>query len=113
MELGQRLETLLLEQAVRQIELRLDIGLLPICSHERRVAARSKQEPDRLREDRLARAGLARDRVQPRRQLELGVANQDQVLDAQAAQHAPDGTHRVGPRLRSPRDLRYEAKVCR
>src|SRR5204862_859429 len=64
-------------------------------------------------EDRLARARFAGDRVQPRRKLELRLADQDQVLDAQAAQHAPDGTHAVGARLRSFRDLVYEANVLR
>jgi len=103
-KLGQRLEPLLLEQAVRQVELRLDVRLLPIRPHEGGVAARSEQQADRLREDRLARTGLAGDRIQARRELELGVADQDQVLDAQPAQHAPDATHRVGARLRSRLD---------
>ena len=98
-ELGQRLEPILLEQAVRQVELGLHVRLLPTRTDERRVTSRSEQQPDRLGEDRLARPGLARDRIQARRELELGVANQDQVLDAQTAQHAPDGTHRVGARL--------------
>ena len=47
----------------------------------------AEQQPDRLREDRLPRAGLAGDRVQPGRELELGLADEDEVLDAQATQH--------------------------
>ena len=47
----------------------------------------AEQQADRLREDRLARAGLAGDRVQPGRELELGLADEDEVLDAQSAQH--------------------------
>src|SRR5207302_9633091 len=52
----------------------------------------------------LARAGLAGDRVQPGHELELGVADQDQILDAQTAQHRVDGTRAVGARLPSLRD---------
>ena len=90
---------LLLEHSVGHVELRLDIGLLPVRADESRVSASSEQEADRLSEDGLAGAGLARDRVQPGSELELGLADEDQVLDAQAAQHALDGTHGVGPRL--------------
>ena len=83
-QLGELLELL------REVELRLDVGLLAGGADERVVALRAEQQPDRLGEDRLARAGLARDRVQPGRELELGLADEDEVLDAQAPQHAGD-----------------------
>src|SRR5207248_4558306 len=73
-------------------------------------------EPDRLREDRLAGPGLARDRVQARPELEFGLADQDQVLDAQPAQHPPDGTHRIGARLLADQDVKvslYRVKNVR
>jgi hypothetical protein len=44
------------------------------------------QQPDRLREHRLAGAGLAGEDVQSRPQLQLGVVDQGQVVDLQAQQ---------------------------
>ena len=82
------LELLVVEEARRQVELGLDVGLVAVRPDERGVAARAEQEPDRLREDRLAGAGLAGDRVQPGRELELGLADEDEVLDAEPAKHA-------------------------
>ena len=52
---------------VGQVELRLDVRLAAGRADRRRVAARAEQQADRVREDRLARAGLAGDRVQARR----------------------------------------------
>ena len=112
-ELREHVEGFLLQEPVREVELGLDICLLAAGSDQRRIASRAQEQADRLREDRLSGPGLAGDGVEPRSELELGLADQDQVLDAQAAQHAPDGTHRVGARLRSARDVLYEAKVCR
>ena len=86
-QLGERLELVLVEQRLRQVELRLDVCLVRARPDVRRVAARAEQQPDRLRQDRLARAGLAGDRVQPGRELELGLADQDEVLDPEAAKH--------------------------
>ena len=39
-------------------------------------------------QDRLAGAGLARDRVEPAAEPQLGALDQEQVLDAQLAKHA-------------------------
>ena len=72
----------------REIELRLDVRLLAGRADERVVALRAEEQAERLREDRLAGAGLARDRVQPGRELELGLADEDEVLDAEAPKHA-------------------------
>ena len=77
----------LLELLVLAVELRLDVRLLAARADHRRVPARAEQQADRLREDRLAGAGLTRDRVQPRREVELGLADEDEVLDAQSSQH--------------------------
>ena len=46
-----------------------------------------EQQPDRVREDRLPRSRLAGDRVQARVELELGLADQDEVLDAKPPKH--------------------------
>ena len=51
------------------------------------IALDAEQQPDRLGEDRLARAGLAAEHVEPGGQLELRLANEDEVLDPEAAQH--------------------------
>ena len=92
-ELGELLEL------VRQVELRLDVGLRGGRADERVVALRAEQEADRLREDRLPRAGLAGDRVQPGRELELRLADEHEVLDAQSAEHR--GHRREGVRRRT------------
>ena len=86
-EVGERLEAVLVEQARRQLELGLDVGLVGGRAEEARVALRPEEEPDGLGEDRLARTGLARDRVQPGRELELGLADEHEVLDTEPAQH--------------------------
>ena len=61
--------------------------LRALWTDERRVATAPEQEADRLGEDRLAGARLARDRVEARRELELGAPDQHEVLDHEAAQH--------------------------
>ena len=71
----------------RQVELGFDIRLLARRSDQRRIAARAEQEPDRVREDRLPRAGLTGDRVQTGIELELGLPDQDEVLDPKPPQH--------------------------
>src|SRR5206468_3634542 len=106
----------LLQEPVREVELGLDVCLLAAGSDQRRIASRAQEQADRLREDRLSSAGLAGDGIEPRSELELGLADQDQVLDAQAAQHPPDGTCAVGVRLPALQDanvLRYRVKKVR
>ena len=88
-----------LVQLVRQVELRLDVRLLGPRPDEGRFPLRPEQEPDRLREDRLPGAGLAGDRVQAGRELELGLADEDEVLDAQAAEHGTESREGLRRRL--------------
>ena len=88
LQLGEALEAVLVEQSRRELEFGLDVGLVRGRAQEGRIALRAEQEPDRLGEDRLAGARLAGDRVQPWRERELGLADQDEILDAEPAQHA-------------------------
>ncbi len=76
-----------LVELLGQVELGLDVRLLARRPDERVVALRPEQQPDRLREDRLAGAGLAGDRVQAGRELELGLPDEDEVLDTEPTQH--------------------------
>ena len=89
-EVVERLEAVLVEEALRHVELRLHVGLRARRADEPRVTFRPEQQPDRLREDRLPGARLAGERDEPRRQLELGLADEDEVLDPQPAQHIED-----------------------
>src|SRR4029077_13411050 len=70
-----------------EIELRLDVRLLARGADERVVALGTEQETERLGQDRLAGPGLPRDRIQPGRKLELRLADEDEVLDAEAPEH--------------------------
>ena len=81
LELGERFPRL-------GVELGLDVRLVAGRPDHGGVRAAAEQKADRLGEDRLACAGLARDRVQAGSELELGLADQDEVLDTQASQHA-------------------------
>ena len=75
-------------ELVRKVELRLDVRLGAAAGPTNAVVAlRAEEQPDRLREDRLPRARLARDRVQPGRELELGLPDEHEVLDAESAEH--------------------------
>jgi hypothetical protein len=86
-EVRYRFETLLLEELIGQVELRLHVGLFGTWAEVARVSGGAEEEADRLGEDRLSRAGLAGDRVQPRAEREVGLADEDEVLDAKTAQH--------------------------
>ena len=83
-ELGEPGELLVLEEAVRQVELGLDVGLAGRGADRARVALRAEQEADRLGEDRLPGARLAGDRGQPGGGRELSLAHEDEILDPQA-----------------------------
>ena len=87
-QLGKRARLLVVEEARRRVELGLDVRLVAVRPDERRVAARAEQQADRLGQDRLPGAGFAGDRVQPGPERELGLADQDEVLDAEPAKHA-------------------------
>ena len=82
LQLGERVEAVLVEQPVGQLQLRLDIGLASLGADERGVALPAEEQAHRLREDRLAGAGLAGDRVQAGCELELRRADEHEVLDA-------------------------------
>ena len=82
-ELRERLEPLLVENALGQVELGLDVRLLPAGAHVAGLPLRAEEQADGLGEDRLPRPRLAGDRVQPRSELELRLLDQDEVLDAQ------------------------------
>ena len=71
-----------------QREAALDIGLGGPGAHDPGARAPAEQQVEGVREHGLAGAGLAGEDVQPRRQLELGPLDQQQVLDAQLVQHA-------------------------
>ena len=68
-------------------KLRLDVRLGRARPEVAGIPGRAEQEPDRLGEDRLARPGLPGDRVQARPEAQVGLADEDEVLDAQAAEH--------------------------
>ena len=72
---------------VGAVELGLDVRLVAGGPDQRGVALGAEEQADRVREDRLARTRLARDRVQPRPELELRLADQDEVRDAERAEH--------------------------
>ena len=83
-QLRERGELLVLEEALRQVELGFDVGLAGGGADRPRVALRAEQKPDRLREDRLPRTRLAGDRRQAVRRRELSLPHEDEVLDPQA-----------------------------
>src|SRR5207244_1849117 len=68
-------------------ELGLDIGLVTGRADQRRIAAGAEEQADRTREDRLAGAGLAGDRIEPRRELERRLTDQDEIADPEALEH--------------------------
>ncbi|MCZ7587667.1 MAG: hypothetical protein M5U27_02140 [Gaiella sp.] len=86
-ELAERVEALLVEEALRNVELRFDVRLCAGRAHRRGVALPPEQKPDRLRDDRLPGTRLARQRDEARRELEIGLADEDEILDPQPAQH--------------------------
>jgi hypothetical protein len=86
-KLRERGERLVVEHALGQVQLRLDVCLRPGRAHVARVAPRPEQEADRLREDRLPRARLARDRVQAGGKGQIRLTDEDEVLDAQVPDH--------------------------
>ena len=88
---------------VGKVELGLDPRLAGGGAEHRGVAARPEQKPDRVREDRLPRAGLPRDRVQPGVELQLGLADQHEVLDTKPPQHPAHRTASIRPRRSSVR----------
>ena len=64
--------------------------------HELVAALLAHEQPYRLREQALPRAGLSRDDVEARRELQPGRGDQDQVVDTQFSEHR--GGRRASPR---------------
>ena len=85
--LGEIGELRVVPEARRQLEYALDVGLPRARAHDLRARLAAHQEVERVREHGLARAGLARDRVQARPQAELGALDQEEVLDSELEQH--------------------------
>src|SRR5438034_416395 len=66
----------------------LDRRLLGPGAHQVRVRPSAERHVERLEEDRLPRAGLAGDDVEPGLEHQLELLNERQVADAERAQHA-------------------------
>ncbi len=91
-ELGEACELLVLEEAVGEVELSLDVGLGSARPDDAGIALRAEQETDGLGQNRLAGARLARDRRQSGAGHELAVADEDEVLDPQATKQRSGGS---------------------
>ncbi len=90
--LGQALGDLrqlgIVEQPGRELEHALDVGLRGARPHDLGPRLPAHDQVQRVGQDRLAGAGLPRDRVQARPEAELGPLDQEQVLDPQLEEHA-------------------------
>ena len=86
-QIAECLEAVLVEEPVGHVELRLDVRLGAGRADRGGVALRPEEQADRLGDDRLPRAGLSGQGDEPGRELELGLADEDKVLDPQPAQH--------------------------
>ena len=114
-QLRQRFEITVVEEAVRDVELSFDVGLRPGLPDGGGIALGAEQQADRLSKDRLAGAGLAAEDVQPVPELQLSLADEDEVLDPEASQHRGDGRPAAPTAHLSETDaLGYELpKLCR
>ena len=74
-------------QRRRQREHALDVPLLGAGADDPAPRAAAQQQVERVREQRLAGPGLAREHVEARGEPQLGALHQQQVLDAQFVQH--------------------------
>src|SRR5438128_5890391 len=97
-----------------QSEDALHVRLLSARPHDARARATPQQQIERVSEHRLAGPGLAREHVQARRQAQLGLLYQQQVLDAQLAQHRaiPSSAPRRSARRRATLSARAGALAC-
>ena len=77
------------QQPLRQVEDPLDPGLLGAGTDDLRPRLAAHQQVERVGQHGLAGAGLPGDRVQPLPQPQLGLLDQQQVLDPQLSEHAP------------------------
>ena len=95
-QLGERRHVVLVEEPVGNIELGFDVRLGALAPDRGRIRTRPEQQPHRLREDRLPGPGLPGDRVQPGPEGQVGLPDEDEVLDPEPTKQSP-----------------YEAKLCR
>ena len=85
-----RLRRRLLEEPLRHRELGLDVRLGAVGTDHARPGRGAREQPDRLREHRLAGPRFAREHVQAGSKLELCMLDQRQVVDLQPQQrHVP------------------------
>ncbi len=91
-ELRERRDLLVVEEAVRDVELGLDVRLAALGPDGGCVGSCAEDEPDRLSEDRLPGPGLAGHRVEARRKLEVGLTDEDEVLDPQPTKQSSAGS---------------------
>ena len=87
-------------QRVRQLEHALDVRLLGAGPDDAGPRPAAEQQIERVGQHRLARAGLPRQDVEPRREAQLGLLDQQEVLDAELVEHARWSTsapRRIGP----------------
>ena len=99
----------LLAQRLGQVEDPLDVGLAGAGTDDPRPRAAAEQQVEGVREHGLARAGLAGEDVQPARQAQLRLLDQEQILDTQLLQHLTWSTSargRIATGARSASDAR-------
>ena len=92
------------EQPLGNLEHPLHVGLGRARPDDVRARLAAHQQVEGVGQDRLARSRLARDRVQPRPESQLGALDQEQVLDPELEEHVPLvltlSLRRILPRLR-------------
>jgi hypothetical protein len=91
-QLRERGELLVLQEAFRHVELGLDVCLAGCGADGAGVALGAEEQPDRLGQDRLAGAGLARDRRQAGRRDQLTFPHEHEVLDPKATKQRSGGS---------------------
>ena len=77
----------LLAQTLGQVEDPLDVCLTGPRTNDSWACPPTQEQVERMRQHRLARAGLTREHVQPGRQAQLRLLDQQEVLDAKLLQH--------------------------
>ncbi len=102
----------LLAQALRQVEDPLHVSLAGSGAYDPRPRAPAQQQIERVREHGLAGAGLAGEHVQPWRQAQLRLLDQQQILDTELLQHATWSSSGRG-RHRHRRGSRRAPATCR
>ena len=87
-------------QCVRQLEHALDVRLLGAGPDDAGARPAAEQQIERVGQHGLARTGLPRQDVEPWREAQLGLLDQQEVLDPELVEHARWSTsapRRIGP----------------